>query len=272
MSLLERSLAGALLILAAAALRMLVRDRLPKRTFVVLWWVAAARLLVPAELPSRFSVYALLAARRQAPAPIPRGTGALVQVIPRAGLPETVPAVPETIPAVPAASVWTALWLAGMLSLAAWFAVSYIRCQRRFRMSLPVETGYAAAWARRHPRIAVRESDQIAAPLTYGFLHPVILLPKGMDREDETALNHILTHEQVHIRRLDGVTKLVLAAALCVHWFNPAVWLLYVLANRDLELACDEAVVRRLGQPAAYARTLLKMEERKAECRPLNCH
>lgn len=272
MSLLERSLAGALLILAAAALRMLARDRLPKRTFVVLWWVAAVRLLVPAELPSRFSVYALLAARRQAPAPIPRGTGALVQVIPGAGLPETLPTVPETIPAAPAVSVWTALWFAGMLALAAWFAVSYIRCQRRFRMSLPVETGYAAAWARRYPRIAVRESDQIAAPLTYGFLHPVILLPKGMDWEDETALNHILTHEQIHIRRLDGVTKLVLAAALCVHWFNPAVWLLYVLANRDLELACDEAVVRRLGQPAAYARTLLKMEERKAECRPLYSH
>ncbi len=268
MSLLERSLTGALLILAAAALRMLVRGRLPKRTFVVLWWVAAARLLVPVELPSRFSVYALLAARRQATASIPRGTGALVQVIPGAGLPEIVPAVPE--PA--AVSVWTALWLAGMLALAVWFAVSYIRCQRRFRTSLPVETGYAAAWARSHPRIAVRESDQIAAPLTYGFLHPVILLPKDMDWEDETALNHILTHEQVHIRRLDGVTKLVLAAVLCVHWFNPAVWLLYVLANRDLELACDEAVVRRLGQPAAYARTLLKMEERKAECRPLYSH
>lgn len=168
--------------------------------------------------------------------------------------------------------VWTALWLAGMLLLAAWFTVSYVRSQRKFRTSLPVERGCAADWMRAHRHIAVRVSDQINAPLTYGFLRPVILLPRQMDWEDETALAHILTHEYMHIRHLDGVMKPALAAALCIHWFNPAVWLLYVLANRDIELACDEAVVRLLGRPAAYARTLLRMEETKAGCRPLYSH
>ena len=67
---------------------------------------------------------------------------------------------------------------------------------------------------------------------TYGLLRPVILLPRGMDRENETVLSHILTHEYVHIRYLDGLTKLVLAGTLCVHWWNPAVWLMVVLANR----------------------------------------
>ena len=100
--------------------------------------------------------------------------------------------------------------------------------------------------------------------MTYGLFRPVILLPKGLDWEDETALAHILTHEYIHIRYLDGLTKLVLTGTLCVHWWNPAVWLMVVLANRDLELACDEAVVRRLGDPASYARTLLTMEETRA--------
>ena len=73
-----------------------------------------------------------------------------------------------------------------------------------------------------------------------------------------------MTHEYVHIRYLDGLSKLALAGTLCLHWWNPAVWLMAVLANRDLELACDEAVVRRLGDPAAYARTLLAIEEARA--------
>lgn len=255
MSLLERSLTGALLILVIAALRALAQGRLPKRTFVALWWVAVLRLLLPAALPSRFSVYTLLAGLRQAPARIPAAVGAPVRILPGAALPPAAETAPQAAAAAAGPlSPWTALWLAGMALLAAWFAVSYVRSQRRFRASLPVEEGFAAEWAKAHRRVAVRVSDQIGAPLTYGFWRPVILLPKRMDWEDETALAHILTHEYVHIRRLDGVTKLALAAVLCVHWFNPAVWLLYVLANRDIELACDEAVVRLLGQPGAYAR------------------
>lgn len=270
MSLPERSLAGALLILVTAALRGLARSRLPKRTFVALWWVAVLRLLAPAALPSRFSVYTLLAGARQLSARAPAAAGEPVQVIPGAALPEAAVTVPQAAAA--PFPVWTALWLAGALLLAAWFAVSYVRSQRKFRTSLPVERGCAADWMQAHRHIAVRVSDQINTPLTYGILRPVILLPRQMDWEDETALGHILTHEYVHIRHLDGVMKLALAAALCVHWFNPAVWLLYVLANRDIELACDEAVVRLLGQPAAYARTLLRMEETKAGCRPLYSH
>lgn len=271
MSLLERSLTGALLILVTAALRAVARDRLPKRTFVALWWVAAVRLLAPFVLPSRFSVYTLLASLRHAPTRVPTGTGTPIQVIPGAALPQAAEAAPQTAAAAPF-PMWTTLWLAGMVLLAAWFAVSYVRSQRKFRAALPVEDGFAADWARAHRRIAVRVSDQIGTPLTYGLLRPVILLPKHMDWEDEAALAHILTHEYVHIRHLDGVTKLALAAVLCVHWFNPAVWLLYVLANRDIELACDEAVVRLLGGPGAYARTLLRMEETKSGCRPLYSH
>ena len=271
MSLLERSLAGALLILVIAALRALTRCRLPKRTFVALWWVAAARLLLPFALSSRFSVYTLLAGLRRPAAQVPAAAGAPIQIVPGAAPPAVEGTAAQAAAAAPV-SVWTALWLAGMLLLAAWFAVSYVRSQRRFRESLPVERGFAADWLRGHPRIGVRVSDQIAAPLTYGLLRPVILLPKHMDWEDETALAHILTHEYVHIRYLDNVAKLALAAALCVHWFDPAVWLLYVLGNRDIELACDEAVVRLLGRPADYARTLLRMEETKAGRRPLYSH
>ena len=85
------------------------------------------------------------------------------------------------------------------------------------------------------------------------------------------SLRFVLTHEFIHIRRFDAAAKLLLTAALCIHWFNPLVWVLYVLANRDMELACDEEVVRQAGQQekAAYALTLIHMEEKKSRLMPL---
>jgi hypothetical protein len=109
------------------------------------------------------------------------------------------------------------------------------------------------------------------APLTFGILHPVILMPKVTDWNDETALQYILAHEYVHIRRFDTVSKLALTAAVCVHWFNPLVWVMYVLANRDLELSCDESVIRLFGEntKSDYARTLISMEETRSGLTPL---
>ena len=84
-------------------------------------------------------------------------------------------------------------------------------------------------------------------------------------------MQYVLTHEYVHIRRFDSITKLVLIVVLCVHWFNPLVWAMYILANRDIELSCDEAVIRLFGEDtkAAYARTLIGMEETRSGLTPL---
>lgn len=119
--------------------------------------------------------------------------------------------------------------------------------------------------------IQVRVSDQIKAPLTYGAFRPVILLPKQLDLCDERALHYILAHEFAHIRRWDVLVKWVLTAAVCLHWFNPMVWVMLVLLSRDLELTCDEAVIRAFGQTirSHYALMLLDMEEQKSRLTPL---
>lgn len=263
MTLLERGLSGAVLILAVTLLRGAAGRALPRRVFGVLWWTAVLRLLLPWELPSRFSVYNLFVVGARPTALPPAGEAVPVRLLPgtvTGGVAAIVPAAPAS----PEVSPWALVWLAGTVLLAVWLAAAYLRCRQKFRTSLPVEGGYAARWRKEHPRVDLRVSDRISGPLAYGLVRPVILLPRGMDRGDETALAHVLTHEYEHIRHLDGLTKLVLAAALCVHWWNPAVWLMVRLAGRDLELACDEAVVRRLGDPAAYARTLLAMEEARA--------
>lgn len=118
--------------------------------------------------------------------------------------------------------------------------------------------------------VRIRQLDTIPAPLTYGVVRPVVLLPKTTEYADERQLGYILAHEYTHVRRFDTLTKGLLAAALCVHWFNPLVWVMYVFANRDIELACDEAVVRTFGETArsAYARALIGMEEKKSRLGP----
>ena len=135
-------------------------------------------------------------------------------------------------------------------------------------MSIPDNTPYIQNWLTAHQisrPLAVRSSDLISSPLTYGILHPVILLPKKLDRNDQAALQYVLTHEYVHIRRFDAITKILFAAVLCIHWFNPLVWGMYVLANRDTELSCDAWVIRMTGvkNRSSYALMLIKMEERR---------
>ena len=144
-------------------------------------------------------------------------------------------------------------------------------------MSIPDNTPYIQEWLTTHQivrPIEVRNSDFISSPLTYGILHPVILLPKKLDRNDQAALKYVLTHEYVHIRRFDAITKILFAAVLCIHWFNPLVWVMYVLANRDMELSCDAWVIRMMGAKnrSSYALMLIKMEERRSGMSALYSH
>ena len=277
MSLLQMSLAGAVMILCVAALRALAIHRLPKGTFLALWGVALARLLIPYSLPSAFSVYSLLARLTPAPEPVAHMPASpIVTITPGTYVPAT-PAVPTASQTVLQIDPWVAAWLVGALACTLYFAAAYGQCRREFRVSLPVEREEVRTWLLEHPlrrSMEIRQFDQITAPLTYGVFRPVILMPKATHWEDLDTLHYALAHEYIHIRRFDALTKLVLTAALCIHWFNPAVWMMVVLANRDLELSCDEAVVRWFGMDtkSAYAAALLRMEEARSGFAPLYHH
>lgn len=139
---------------------------------------------------------------------------------------------------------------------------------------MPVTNPYAADFLAKQNirrRVQIRVSDFISTPLTYGMLNPVILMPKNIDWENKEQLNYVLSHEIIHIKRFDGILKLILVATLCLHWFNPLVWLMYILANRDIELNCDDTLIRTLGEKEkkAYALTLINMKERQITLPPL---
>ena len=284
MSLIQMSTSGAVMILAVLLIRFAAVNRLPKKLFILLWEAALLRLLLPFSIPSVFSIYT--AVRRVMTRSVIGWNGA-VQSAQGTGIPQgagTALPVPENMASTlleieltesaGTLSIWTILWLTGVCICAVFFVTAYLRCRREFEMSLPVHHDFSARWLKEHPlrrRVQLRQSDRIKTPLTYGVLKPVILLPKETDWNDSRQLSYVLLHEQIHIRRLDSLRKLVMTAALCIHWFNPFVWLMYILFNRDMELVCDEAVVHACGRRSrsAYARTLISMEERKSPALPL---
>lgn len=266
MSLFQMSVAGGVLILFIVVIRALAIHRLPKTTFLALWMIAALRLLLPFSIPLTFNIHIGLDVFSDVVQELPSGN--IASTLPGDSPPsyDIGTAVPS--PATEHISTFEILWLVGVLLLAIYFSISYFRSMRKFRMSIPDNTPYIQNWLTAHQisrPLAVRSSDLISSPLTYGILHPVILLPKKLDRNDQVALKYVLTHEYVHIRRFDAITKILFAAVLCIHWFNPFVWVMYVLANRDIELSCDAWVIRMMGEKkrSSYALMLIKMEERR---------
>lgn len=290
------------MIVITVILRALSLNKLPKKTYLALWGIVLARLLIPYSLPCAFSAYSLITQSAadppaantsisSTPGASAADTPGMVDMTPN---PVTAPIITDHFPgntaditpAAPAASAptaapaplidtRTAIWLIGMLACAVFFAVTYIKCLRRFGESLPVDSEFIEQWLaehRLHRRISVCRSDRITSPLTYGIFRPVILLPKGFGSIGSDDLNFVLTHEYIHIRRFDTAFKLLLTAAICVHWFNPAVWVMYIIANRDIEISCDEAVIRIFGynERAAYATALIHLEEIKSGLIPLS--
>ena len=269
MSLSRMSLSGAIIILTIVVIRAIAINKLHKRMFLAFWGIAIVRLLLPISFPSVFNVPTLT--NKSVPTLDSVGKGisdftteilANSQTGIESGVTQVLSGNTPTVSAV------FLIWIVGVLLFAGYFIVSYLRCRCEFKTSLPIQNDFVKEWLSNHPlqrTMEVRSLTGISTPLTYGLIHPVILMPKNTDWENEPQLRYMLFHEYVHIRCFDTVSKLIVAATMCIHWFNPLVWVLYILFNRDIELACDERVIRHFGgsDRAAYARTLISMEEQR---------
>lgn len=282
MSIIQMSSSAAVLIIVVVILRALTLYKLPKKTFIILWGVVIFRLLIPFSIPSHLSFYTGIDMLRRASTetarftvPATSGTLAIKTDTPNMGAVDIGKLVDSGTSTMSISiSPLMLIWLIGICVCAIFFIVTYIKFRREFETALPVENDFITLWQQKNPLrlpVQIRQSDRIKAPLTYGVFRPVVLLPKKTDWTDETKLQYILTHEYVHIKRFDALAKLLITCVLCIHWFNPFVWIMYVLANRDIELSCDETVVKTFGEPlkSAYALTLIELEEKKSQLTPL---
>ena len=249
LKLLNLSISASWLVLAVLALR-LVSKRSPKWMNVLLWGIVALRLMLPFSIESALSL--IPSAETVSPAvvqfdPAPTITSG-VSVIDNA----VNPALSEHFAAAPTASVnplyvWTEIagwvWLIGLGAMLLYALVSYLRLRRRVSVSLCV-------------RENIYLCDAISSPFILGVVKPRIYLPSGLD---EVQRQNVLSHERAHLARRDHWWKPLGFALLAVYWFNPVLWLAYALLCRDIELACDERVIRTMDESAVktYSTVLL---------------
>ncbi|MDE6364432.1 MAG: M56 family metallopeptidase [Lachnospiraceae bacterium] len=270
---------GSIMIAAVLVLRSLLRNKLPKFVFPILWSAVLLRLLVPFSLSSPLSMkvpefliappYEIAYADTVSIAeesPIESyvteaAAGTAEQTITIAyqdtdSFQSRIFSLPLFIGFVYAAGF---LITAGILLLQKY---RYTKCLKDSLLIEHNETINALLREMGMGHILVFTNDQTASPLVCGLIAPKIYLPTRMDFGNTQLLRHILCHETMHIRRKDNIRKAVMLLALCVYWFHPLVWLMSKALCSDLEAACDEAVLRIYGDENTrkdYAFSLLAM-------------
>lgn len=267
---LDMTKTGTIVILAVLLARLLVK-RLPKAVSYALWAVVLFRLLCPVSLAAPFGVvpqtepateetYYTISDTQVSFSAAASAVGNTLGGAANGGPGvQTVPSTEKDVQGGPVSveaswwEVWALfgkylapyIWAAGAAGLALSNAVRYILLRRRLVGAVLLRDNIYLA-------------DHIGTPFVLGLLRPKIYLPSGLSGREQS---YIILHEQYHIKRLDHVAKAAAFLALCLHWFNPLVWAAFVLSVRDMEMSCDEAVVRRLGENirAEYSASLLSL-------------
>ncbi len=265
---LELSIRGSVLIVAAIILRALFISKLPKSAFILMWITAIAALLIPVNLTKIGSTADMSGKRYGVILP---DSGYRTESEDKYAVTENI--ADEKTEDMTGEALF-ALWAVGAAACSGYFIFSCIKCRRAFSFAERADSEFISDWKNCHRlkrTVEVKISSHIGTPLTYGIIRPVILLPKNLDLKNEKQLRFILLHEFIHIRNFDGLIKGAASAALCIHWFNPLAWALHRLLSFDLELRCDEKVLRELGIDlrAEYARTLISLEEQRSGFLPV---
>lgn len=256
---LNMSITGAYIAAAIIILRIAMK-KLPKKYSYLLWAILGIRLLCPFSFSSAVSIFNVLVPEK------PAITSGQMEFIPNdieyAAEPRITVSVPpvnnaineQLPPAQPSVSanpmqiamaVGAFVWAVGMLAMAVYTVVSYISVKKKVK-NAKLSDGN------------VYTCESIETPFVFGLIKPHIYLPEYLADVDRP---YIIAHEQTHIDRKDYIVKLIAMAALCVHWFNPMVWLSYRLMTKDMELSCDEKALGSFDSDVkkAYANALLNI-------------
>lgn len=240
-NLLYISMISTVLISLLVAARFLLGRRIHRVFFSLAWMIVLVRLLLP-----------------------------LCITVP-VGCPETLDKVYEWVRSVPVGQYFL-IWAVGAAVSVTFFVVRYVMWGRILREALLIQkVPDMDEEMFTFMGIRVYVSDRIASPVTYGIFQQKVLLPKYYMELTREQLKFILIHEKVHIDGHDNLNKCLVILAVCLHWFNPFAWLMYICYNRDLELACDEKVIRQVGEDNRkdYAGVLISLAQGRPVAKPI---
>ena len=238
-AILNMSITASYVILFVIIARMLLK-KAPKIFSYCLWATVWFRLVCPVSFSSTLSFLGLFGANRTGYVPVDIGMMPQPQI--NVGMNNIDQAINRFLPAqAPYASVnpmqiliylATIIWALGMIVLLVYSVASYLSLRRKVSTAMLVTDN-------------IYESEHIRSPFVLGLIKPRIYLPIGIA---EGELSYILKHEQTHIQRFDHLIKPLSFFVLCLHWYNPLVWLAFVLMNKDMEMSCDERVLSNMGE------------------------
>ncbi|WP_460323578.1 M56 family metallopeptidase [Paenibacillus sp. YSY-4.3] len=254
LSVLNMSLTASYVILVVILIRLLLK-RAPKVISYALWGVVAFRLVVPFTFESVFSLLPRSGDRSPNPIPQDRMHQQSTQI--NSGIELVDSFVGRTLPA-PTASdsvnhlpnylhIGSYIWVLCMMALLIYSLVSVLLLKKQLTNAQFIEQN-------------IYEAENLKTPFVLGLIRPKIYLPVGLQAEERS---YILLHEQTHIKRYDHIIKLAAFLVLSVHWFNPLVWVAFMLMSRDMEFSCDERVLRKMNSDIyikkSYASSLLSL-------------
>ena len=248
LKIINMSISASWLILAVLILRFILKKS-PKWVNILLWGIVAIKLICPFSFESALS---LIPSAETIPLNIGMDTTPTIDsginainnaVNPIISQSNTPMAGASVNPMQITIGIYEYLWIFGMIVLALYTAISY------WRLRCKVDTAVRY-------KDNIFQSENVSSPFVLGIVKPRIYLPFKLDGQN---LDHVVAHEQAHIRRKDHWWKPLGFVLLTLHWFNPLIWLAYVLLCRDIELACDEKVIKELGneQRADYTQALV---------------
>ncbi len=243
LTILNLSITASVVVVAVLLLR-LGMEKAPKWISAALWAFVGARLIFPFAVESRISIIPSIDTFSVQSAPSAESfkvhTG--VNVI-NSAVNEHITSSGGAAVIIDAIDVLSVLWLAGAAGLILYGLISYILLYIRVRTAIPFKDN-------------IYQSEKVRSPFVLGFIRPRIFVPFNLD---ETTLEYVLSHEKAHLKRGDHLVKPLAYVLLCMHWFNPFIWLSYILLCRDIEVACDEKVIKELtfAERKNYALALL---------------
>ncbi len=256
-AILNMSISASVLVLVVLLLRLLFR-KAPKWVTILLWGLVAVRLICPFALETPFSLMPKtewVAQESAYPAEV-----ITPDVIDPEEISDKYPGIEVSAPILPAPEitvhrgfgtsfVLSCLWLSGIGVMLVYLAVSSIRIHRRTRNTKQFEGN-------------IYTGESIVSPFVFGTVRPRIYLPENMDA---ISMSYVIAHEEAHLRRLDHLWKPLGFLLLTLHWFNPLIWIGYILLCRDIELACDERVVHSMNEEERvdYSEALLDCSVRR---------
>ena len=266
MNILALNVSAAVMIAVTLLVRRIFKNRIPHGVFCLMWVVIAIRLFIPTDITSKYSFWNLLIRMEFAAADL-AGIKYMPEYNPISDIIQNTPG--------PSSPAYKILWTSVALALGLYFLYQYISLVRMTKNAYDADDiSLLQLFGEKAPRrgIRIKILPSLASPAALGIIRPTIFFPEGFDFDNTELVKCVLLHEAGHIKYFHTLIKIISSIMVCLYWYNPFVWVMYIYLDRDMEISADRYVIKNIGgeNRTIYANALIKaaedMTRRKVFC------